>query len=73
MNYLAFKIYLIKCLSVSSNGDIRVLNNCLIIFAFKRTAACIQCSGARTTASASQRCVHSCVGVAFDHDYVRTH
>jgi hypothetical protein len=31
MNYLAFKIYLIKCLSVSSNGDIRVLNNCLII------------------------------------------
>jgi hypothetical protein len=31
MNYLAFKIYLIKCLSVSNNGDIRVLNNWLII------------------------------------------
>ena len=30
MNYLAFKIYLIKCPSVSSNEDISVLDNCLI-------------------------------------------
>jgi hypothetical protein len=27
MNYLAFKIYLIRCLSVNGNGDISVLNN----------------------------------------------
>jgi hypothetical protein len=30
MNYLAFKIYLIKCSSISSNGDISLLNNSLI-------------------------------------------
>jgi hypothetical protein len=30
MNYLAFKIYLSKCLRVNSNGDISVLDNCLI-------------------------------------------
>jgi hypothetical protein len=30
MNYLAFKIYLIKCPSISSNGDISLLNNSLI-------------------------------------------
>jgi hypothetical protein len=28
MDYLAFKIYLIKCLSVSDNRDISVLDNC---------------------------------------------
>ena len=34
MNYLAFKIYLVKYLSVSSNGNTSVLDNCL--FWFKR-------------------------------------
>jgi hypothetical protein len=32
MNYLAFKIYLIKYLSTSSNGNTSVLNNCLFWF-----------------------------------------
>jgi hypothetical protein len=32
MNYLAFKIYLIKYLSVSSNGNTSVLDNCLFWF-----------------------------------------
>jgi hypothetical protein len=32
MNYLAFKIYLVKYLSVSSNGNTSVLDNCLIWF-----------------------------------------
>jgi hypothetical protein len=30
MDYLAFKIYLIKCSSISGNGDISLLNNSLI-------------------------------------------
>jgi hypothetical protein len=32
MYYLAFKIYLIKYLSTSSNGNTSVLNNCLFWF-----------------------------------------
>jgi hypothetical protein len=30
VNYLAFKIYLIKCSSISGNGDISLLNNSLV-------------------------------------------
>ena len=30
MNYLAFKVYLIKCPSISSNDDINILDNYLI-------------------------------------------
>jgi hypothetical protein len=34
MDYLAFKIYLIKCPRVSSNGDIGVLDNCFNIIIY---------------------------------------
>jgi hypothetical protein len=43
------------------------------VVAFERTAACVRCSGARTTANASPRCVRSCVGAGFDRKCGRTH
>jgi hypothetical protein len=40
--------------------------------AFGCISACVRCFGARTTASASQHCVRSCVGAGFDRKCVRT-
>jgi hypothetical protein len=45
MNYLAFKIYLIKCLSVNSNGDISILNNSLISLIYIKIYLYIYCNG----------------------------
>jgi hypothetical protein len=44
MNYLAFKIYLIKCSSISSNGDIILLNNSLISLIYIKIYLYIYCN-----------------------------